>query len=128
MHAILTLMESVIDHVMDIFELYCLRSIFVITPEQSRRITLRHHRGLDLRAEEVWDGEAPAGPVPVVPEGEEALHRKIASVRPATYPGTRNTAPISPGGTRCEGAARTRGNGAGRVRVYLARCTAAPAR
>ncbi|WFD44740.1 hypothetical protein MPSI1_003411 [Malassezia psittaci] len=48
-HAIMTLMENVIDHIMDTFELYCLRSIFVITPEQSRRITLAHHRGLDLR-------------------------------------------------------------------------------
>ena len=50
-HAVLTLMENVIDHIMDTFELYCMRSIFVITPAQSRRITLAHHRGLDLRGE-----------------------------------------------------------------------------
>ncbi|KAL4401357.1 MIS12/MIND type complex protein [Malassezia pachydermatis] len=58
-HSILTLLEHAIDHTMDTFELYCLRSIFVVTPEQSRLMTMSHHRGLDLRPLEVRHAENP---------------------------------------------------------------------
>ncbi|PWZ01138.1 hypothetical protein BCV70DRAFT_199506 [Testicularia cyperi] len=48
-HAILTLMENALDHTLDTFELYCLRSVFGIKTRQARYMTLNHHRGLDLR-------------------------------------------------------------------------------
>ncbi|SPO28846.1 related to MTW1 - component of the MIND kinetochore complex [Ustilago trichophora] len=48
-HAILTLMENSLDHTMDTFELYCLRSVFGIRSRQAKYMTLDHHRGLDLR-------------------------------------------------------------------------------
>ncbi|PKI83070.1 hypothetical protein MVES_002755 [Malassezia vespertilionis] len=86
-HAITTLLEHSIDHAMDTFELFCLRSIFVITPEQSRLITMAHHRGLDLRASDL----PPAGNAPllkndeevpqIVPPAEDMLRRKIAGAR-----------------------------------------------
>ena len=50
-HAILTLLENALDHTMDTFELYCLRSVFGIKSRQAKMMTLDHHRGLDLRAQ-----------------------------------------------------------------------------
>ncbi|WFC96771.1 hypothetical protein MBRA1_003434 [Malassezia brasiliensis] len=88
-HAVLTLMENVIDHIMDTFELYCMRSIFVITPAQSRRITLAHHRGLDLRTSEAPEAPAApaeaAAPAEVVPGAEDRVRRQIASARAAQH-------------------------------------------
>lgn len=51
-HAILTLMENSLDHTLDTFELYCLRSVFGIRSRQARYMTLDHHRGLDLRTQQ----------------------------------------------------------------------------
>ncbi|EPQ25707.1 uncharacterized protein PFL1_06701 [Pseudozyma flocculosa PF-1] len=48
-HAVLTLLENALDHTLDTFELYCLRSVFGIKARQARLMTLDHHRGLDLR-------------------------------------------------------------------------------
>ena len=86
-HAIMTLLEHAIDHTMDTFELYCLRSIFVITPEQTRLMTLEHHRGLDLRpaearrpeqrAEQPRDGDRSAD---VVPAYKDTLRRRMLGV------------------------------------------------
>lgn len=64
---------------MDTFELYCLRSIFVITPEQSRLMTMDHHRGLDLRESEGDRAEESA--VSVLPSDEDTLRRQILGVR-----------------------------------------------
>lgn len=84
-HSILTLLEHAIDHTMDTFELYCLRSIFVVTPEQSRLMTMSHHRGLDLRPLEVRHAENPMqeseAPVETIPDAEDRLWRQIACVR-----------------------------------------------
>ncbi|KAE8233012.1 hypothetical protein CF326_g1949 [Tilletia indica] len=51
-HALVTLIENALDHTFDTYELYCLRSVFRVTPAQARSITLAHHRGLDLRSVE----------------------------------------------------------------------------
>ncbi|KAJ1019058.1 hypothetical protein NDA18_006209 [Ustilago nuda] len=51
-HGILTLMENALDHTLDTFELYCFRSVFGIRPRQAKYMTLDHHRGLDLRAQQ----------------------------------------------------------------------------
>lgn len=84
-HAINTLLEHAIDHTMDTFELYCLRSIFVITPEQSQYMTMAHHRGLDLRPVEQVNNETSSESIalqlPVVPDLEDQLQRQIACVR-----------------------------------------------
>ncbi|KAN0062032.1 hypothetical protein ACQY0O_006027 [Thecaphora frezii] len=48
-HAVLTLLENALDHTLDTFELYCLRSVFGVKARQARLMTLAHHRGLDLR-------------------------------------------------------------------------------
>jgi len=85
-HAITTLLEHAIDHTMDTFELYCLRSIFVVTPEQSRWVTMSHHRGLDLRPEanshEITDDHIPeerSGNT--ISDAEDQLRRRIACAR-----------------------------------------------
>lgn len=100
-HAITTLLENVIDYIMDAFELFCMDSVFVITPAQSRRMTLGHHRGLDLRGETHEQ----------IPDTEHALRRRIASVRRTTHPGPRDTAPPRTGragGARPPAARRSR--------------------
>ncbi|WFD36871.1 hypothetical protein MCUN1_003762 [Malassezia cuniculi] len=75
-HAILTLLENAIDHTLDTFELYCLRSIFVISDEQTKHITMEHHRGLDLRAkEEDTEGTTPPA------AAEDSLRRQIMAAR-----------------------------------------------
>ncbi|WFD29847.1 hypothetical protein MSPP1_000861 [Malassezia sp. CBS 17886] len=83
-HCITTLLENAIDHTMDTFELYCMRSIFVVTPEQSGLMTMAHHRGLDLREradaqqdeeEDARDGEAR---MRIIPPHEDDLRRKVA--------------------------------------------------
>ncbi|KAL9933121.1 hypothetical protein V8E36_007839 [Tilletia maclaganii] len=51
-HMLVTLIENALDHTFDTYELYCLRSIFRVSPAQARVITLAHHRGLDLRSVE----------------------------------------------------------------------------
>ncbi|KAK0551822.1 hypothetical protein OC846_003097 [Tilletia horrida] len=51
-HALITLIENALDHTFDTYELYCLRSVFRVSPAQARAITLAHHRGLDLRSVE----------------------------------------------------------------------------
>lgn len=83
-HSITTLLEHVIDHTMDTFELYCLRSIFVITPEQSQYMTMAHHRGLDLRPAESASQETHSeepNTVSIVPELEDQLQRQLACAR-----------------------------------------------
>jgi len=83
-HSITTLLEHVIDHTMDTFELYCLRSIFVITPEQSQFMTMAHHRGLDLRPAEPAPQEAQSddsNTVSIVPGLEDQLQRRLACAR-----------------------------------------------
>lgn len=83
-HSITTLLEHVIDHTMDTFELYCLRSIFVITPEQSQYMTMAHHRGLDLRPAESATQETHSeepNTVSIVPELEDQLQRQLACAR-----------------------------------------------
>lgn len=77
-HAILTLLENAIDHTLDTFELYCLRSIFVISNDQTRHITMEHHRGLDLRAEEESSREPPTST-------EDALRKRIMAARTAQH-------------------------------------------
>jgi kinetochore protein Mis12/MTW1 len=59
-HGVLTLMENALDHVFDLLELYCLKTVFGIKPSQAQAITLKHHRNLDLRTaeERVADGDA----------------------------------------------------------------------
>lgn len=59
-HGVLTLMENALDHVFDLLELYCLKTVFGIKPSQAQAITLKHHRDLDLRTaeERVADGDA----------------------------------------------------------------------
>lgn len=82
-HAIMTLLEHAIDHTMDTFELYCLRSIFVITPEQTRHMTLEHHRGLDLRPAEARRPEQPRSgesAADVIPAYKDTLRRRILGV------------------------------------------------
>ncbi|WFD21385.1 hypothetical protein MEQU1_000033 [Malassezia equina] len=85
-HAITTLLEHAIDHTMDTFELYCLRSIFVVTPEQSRWMTMSHHRGLDLRPTASSDDRS-TEPLPeessvsMVSDAEDRLRRRIACAR-----------------------------------------------
>lgn len=71
-HAILTLLENAIDHTLDTFELYCLRSIFVISNEQTRHMTMEHHRGLDLR---------PKHDEPQADNSEDLLRRRIIAAR-----------------------------------------------
>ncbi|CAD6950464.1 unnamed protein product [Tilletia controversa] len=51
-HALVTLIENALDHTFDTFELYCLRSVFRVTPAQAHAVTLAHHRGMDLRSVE----------------------------------------------------------------------------
>lgn len=51
-HAILTLLENALDHTFDLLELYCLKMVFGIRPSEAKRVTLSHHRGLDLRTAE----------------------------------------------------------------------------
>ena len=59
-HGVLTLMENALDHVFDLLELYCLKTVFGIKPSQAQAITLKHHRDLDLRTaeERVADGDS----------------------------------------------------------------------
>ncbi|WFD18482.1 hypothetical protein MCAP1_000686 [Malassezia caprae] len=85
-HAITTLLEHAIDHTMDTFELYCLRSIFVVTPEQSRRVTMSHHRGLDLRPSASSNHtDADYAPEEIsdntISDAEDRLRRRIACAR-----------------------------------------------
>ena len=86
-HSVMTLLEHAIDHTMDTFELYCLRSIFVVTPEQSQYMTMAHHRGLDLRPlcssqlDPTPEEEHASDEVPIVTDIEDQLLRRIACVR-----------------------------------------------
>lgn len=75
-HAILTLLENAIDHTLDTFELYCLRSIFVISNDQTRHITMEHHRGLDLRPDET-DTEPR--------DTENAIRKRVLAARTAQH-------------------------------------------
>lgn len=88
-HAILTLMENALDHTLDTFELYCLRSVFGIRARQARYMTLGHHRGLDLRPQsssKQSSRKSIAAPTTVndksyqLGETEDSLKRKIAAV------------------------------------------------
>jgi kinetochore protein Mis12/MTW1 len=49
-HGVLTLMENALDHIFDLLELYCLKAVFGVRPSQASAMTLKHHRGLDLRS------------------------------------------------------------------------------
>ncbi|KAK0533879.1 hypothetical protein OC835_002862 [Tilletia horrida] len=107
-HALVTLIENALDHTFDTYELYCLRSVFRITPAQARAITLAHHRGLDLRSveekrahlermnnkkkksksgaatkagEEEEGGEEQVGPVLSVHEQSRALAERAVQLR-----------------------------------------------
>ncbi|EDP44798.1 hypothetical protein MGL_1280 [Malassezia globosa CBS 7966] len=86
-HSVMTLLEHAIDHTMDTFELYCLRSIFVVTPEQSQYMTMAHHRGLDLRPscssqlDPTPEEEHASDEVPIVTDIEDQLLRRIACAR-----------------------------------------------
>lgn len=51
-HAVLTLLENALDHIFDLLELYCLKTVFGLRPSQANVLTLIHHRGLDLRTSE----------------------------------------------------------------------------
>lgn len=86
-HAILTLMENALDHTLDTFELYCLRSVFGIRARQARYMTLGHHRGLDLRPQSKQSsrksivGTSTANEKSYqLGETEDSLKRKIAAV------------------------------------------------
>lgn len=59
-HGVLTLMENALDHVFDLLELYCLKTVFGIKPNQASAITLKHHRDVDLRTaeERVAEGDS----------------------------------------------------------------------
>ncbi|WFD25072.1 hypothetical protein MNAN1_000034 [Malassezia nana] len=85
-HAITTLLEHAIDHTMDTFELYCLRSVFAVTSEQSRWVTMSHHRGLDLRptasTEDVKVNEVSKDiQANMMSDVEDQLRRRIACAR-----------------------------------------------
>lgn len=58
-HGVLTLLENALDHIFDLLELYCLKTVFGVKPSQASAVTLKHHRGLDLRTaeERVRSGE-----------------------------------------------------------------------
>lgn len=59
-HGVLTLLENALDHVFDLLELYCLKTVLGLRPSQAAVVTLRHHKGLDLRSaqERARDGVA----------------------------------------------------------------------
>jgi len=120
-HEITTLLEHAIDHTMDTFELYALRTVFSVTPEQTRLITLAHHRGLDLRPAEVVPEDAvlpeAQAPGPVVPEAEDRLRRQIAAVGHAPCYTNRQARVIQHRLAQAEAAAKVRLERADAVRA-----------
>lgn len=88
-HAILTLMENALDHTLDTFELYCLRSVFGIRTRQARYMTLAHHRGLDLRPSNSSKANSKTSASTSIAsersyqlgETEDSLKRKIAAAK-----------------------------------------------